>query len=185
MKQIKFTHKLSGLLFLLVILIPLLFYSFSQKNDSKKNQYFIKNGLIFNSAQNKIFSGRIIDTVDAKIIEYDVVNGRKNGDFSIFYSDGNIQIKGKMKDNKNSGEWKYYYPSGQLESIGNFNNDVVSDEWRWFYDNGIIKEEGKFINGKREGKWNLYDRQGKLKTILYFNNGKVITKLQTGESQSA
>lgn len=178
-------YKISGILFILLFIlsISIIFYA-NSLNKSPVNKFIVKNGLILNPVNKNIYTGRIIDTVQSKIIEYDVVKGLKNGEFIIRYMNGNYQIKGKMKDNKNTGEWKYYYPSGQLESVGNFKNDKVSDEWTWFYQNGNRKENGLFVNGKRDGRWNLYDKNGNLKTILYFNQGEIISKQNKQESKS-
>ena len=184
MKQINLgLKKISVILFILLIPFVIIII-LSSKPPQVKGKFYIKNGLIMNPVNNKIYTGKIVDTVQKKIIEYNVVNGLKNGEFVIRYLNGNLQIKGTMKDNKNSGEWKYYYPSGQLESVGNFKNDVVSDEWIWFYQNGNRKEKGIFVNGKREGKWDLYDGDGKIKTIIYFSNGKIITKVMAQKSTS-
>ncbi|MFZ0452111.1 MAG: hypothetical protein WCE54_21720 [Ignavibacteriaceae bacterium] len=178
-------YKIPGILFILLIIISISIILYSGSTSGvHTNKFIIKNGLIVNPADNNIYTGKIVDTVQNKIIEYNVVKGLKNGEFNILYLNGNYQIKGNMKDNKNTGEWKYFYPSGQLESIGNFKDDIVSDEWIWFYKNGKRKENGVFVNGKRDGKWNMYDQNGNLKTILYFSHGKIITKLNSEESRS-
>ena len=178
-------YKIPGILFILLIIISISFILYSNSTkEVKVNKFIIKNGLIVNPDNNSIYTGKIVDTVRNKIIEYNVLKGLKNGEFIIRYINGNYQIKGNMKDNKNTGEWKYYYPSGQLESIGNFKDDVVSDEWTWFYKNGKRKENGTFVNGKRDGKWNMYDQNGNLKTILYFSHGKIITKFNAQESKT-
>jgi antitoxin component YwqK of YwqJK toxin-antitoxin module len=186
MKQINLKlYKIPALLFVLLIVISVFIINYTASNNKiHYNKFIIKNGLIVNPSDYDVFTGKIVDTVRNKIIEYEVVGGRKNGEFAIRYMNGNFQIKGNMKNNKNSGEWKYFYPSGQLESVGKFKNDVVSDEWVWFYENGKRKENGVFINGERDGRWNMYDKNGNLKTILYFNHGKMITKLDAQESKS-
>lgn len=178
-------YKIPGILFILliIIVISIILYSGSA-NEVQVNKFILKNGLIVNPSDNSIYTGKIVDTVQNKIVEYNVVKGLKNGEFIIRYMNGNYQIKGNMKNNKNTGEWKYYYPSGQLESIGSFKDDVVSDEWNWFYQNGKRKENGVFVNGKRDGRWNMYDENGILKTILYFSQGKIITKLDAQDSKS-
>ena len=183
-KQLNLKLSKITIVFLVLIASLVIAVIFSNQTNPNKKGFYTKNGLIFNPADNETFTGRIVDTVENKIIEYNVVKGLKNGEFVIRYMNGNFQIKGTMKNNKNSGEWKYYYPSGQLESVGNFKNDIVSDEWIWFYENGKRKEKGNFVNGKRDGKWDLYDIDGKLKTIMYFSNGKVITKISTQETHS-
>ncbi len=186
MKQINLKlYKIPGMLFILLLILSvgIILYSNSLSRP-QVNKFIIRNGLIVNPDNQNVYTGRIVDTVQSKIIEYNVVNGEKNGEFIIRYINGNFQIKGNMKNNKNSGVWKYYYQSGQLESVGKFKNDVVSDEWIWFYQNGKKKESGVFVDGKRDGKWNIYDENGNLKSILYFSHGKIITKLDAEESKS-
>ena len=178
------SFKVPVILFLLLTVVSVVIILFIYQNKNINSKFYIKNGLIYNSGNNDIYSGKIIDTVNDKIIEYNVLDGLKNGEFVIRYLNGNYQIKGMMKDNKNFGEWKYYYASGQLESIGTFKDDVVSDEWVWFYENGKRKENGNFVKGKREGRWNMYDENGNLKSILYFNNGRMITKFEAQESKA-
>lgn len=146
--------------------------------------FIIKDGLIYEKNNETPFEGRIIDTVKNKIIEYDVADGKKNGEFVIHYENGSIQIKGIMKDNKNEGIWTYFYPSGKIESQGLFKNDKVNDKWTWYYENGKVKETGIFVDGKREGKWNMYNKDGNLNAIIIFRNGKIVDKMSSEKIKS-
>lgn len=146
--------------------------------------FIVKSGLIYEKGNQVPYEGRIIDTVNNKIIEYEVVNGKKNGEFLIHYENGVVQIKGLIKDNKNEGRWSYFYPSGKIESQGLFKNDKVSDKWTWYYENGKVKETGIFVDGKREGKWSMYNQDGNLNTILVFRNGKIIDKMSSEKIKS-
>jgi antitoxin component YwqK of YwqJK toxin-antitoxin module len=137
-----------------------------------------ENGIIYSCATDKPFTGRVIDTVSNKIIEYDVINGIKNGEFIIYFSNHELEIYGTTENNKNEGKWSYFYPNGKLESEGFFKNDFPHEKWFWYYPDGTIKEEGYFTNGKKQGKWILYDEAGNLKATFIFKDGEIINQLE-------
>lgn len=147
--------------------------------------FIVKNGYIYKNGSDEKYNGIIQDTINTRIVNYEVQNGKKNGHFIVYYPSGKMQIQGIMKDNKNNGLWKYYYPSGQLESEGNFKDDLVSDKWTWYYENGKIKESGIFVKGKREGTWTSYLQNGEVKAIFLFKDGNVIDVIDSNKLKSA
>ena len=142
---------------------------------------FTQSSLIYSTDdQSKPFTGRMQDTLSNKvIIEFDVVDGFKDGEYMILTLDGNYAVEGFMKKNKNHGEWKYYYDNGELECTGSFLNDLPSGKWKWFYISGELKCEGNFINGKEEGMWMQYDKDGSLNHFVNYRAGEVITYINT------
>lgn len=141
-----------------------------------------QNGIIFDNATNKPYTGVVVDTLNSRILSYEVKDGVKNGDFIISLLDGKKSISGKMINNKNEGKWSYYYLDGNLESEGYFKNDVATDKWIWYYPNGNRLEEGNFVNGKREGMWKIYNDDGSLKENIIFKNGDIINSLKVSSS---
>ena len=133
-----------------------------------------RDGLLFICGQDKVFSGKIVDTVANRIIEYTVVEGKKNGEFKISSVNGAVQMVGNLKDNLNQGQWRYFYPNGQLESIGNFDNNLSEGKWTWYFENGKIKEIGYFKSGKKDGNWTIYDEKGNIKRKAEFKDGQMI-----------
>lgn len=133
---------------------------------------YIENGLIFKQGESKPFTGRILDTLNNKIVEYDVLNGLKTGEFCVSTLSGVFTVSGLLKENKNVGIWSYYYENGQLESRGNFRNDLPHGKWIWFYSNGTLKAEGSYVNGIQEGEWRSFNEQGMLTTIVRFAEGE-------------
>ena len=49
------------------------------------------------------YTGHINDTLENKIIGYDVVNGLKHGEFLISTLEGNFSVTGFVENNKNVG----------------------------------------------------------------------------------
>jgi len=135
----------------------------------------IKDGLLYSDSLSTVpYTGRNKSNMFDKKIEYDVVDGKKEGDFIIYFSNNKIQMIGKMKANKNEGEWKYYFQNGSLESSGFYENDIPDGKWIWYNPNGKIIEEGNYVIGKREGEWKNYDSTGSLEIVRLYKANELI-----------
>lgn len=172
--------------FLLLLFITALVISFScskKSSDSKLSAPLVlRDGILFKDSLSTVpYSGRHKSKMLDQTIEYEVTNGIKNGDFIVYYSNGKVQMQGKMIDNKNTGQWKYYRVDGSLETEGVFENDVPAGIWNWFYPNGIIAETGVFNNGKRNGEWKNFDTSGKLISIVKYDQGNLVDSLKIKE----
>lgn len=141
-------------------------------------QIDIIDGVVYNVSNNEKFTGRIIDTVDNNILEYDVINGLKNGEFTVTFLNGQVKVHGYVRDNKNVGEWKYFYTNGKMETSGYFTNDMAEGKWTWYYPNGNVKEVGEYSDGERDGTWILYDEEGNLKSKLIFSKGEKVNEFE-------
>ena len=146
----------------LAILVLMILSSSCQKNEIPQSSLEMRDSLIYKKGSDKPFTGREKARVQDKIIEYDVVDGIKNGEFKLFYEDGTPQINGHIDHNKNTGKWQYFYPGGEIESEGFFVDDKPEGRWVWYYQSGKIREEGSFAKGKRVGWWKDFDEQGKV-----------------------
>ncbi len=166
-------------LFIKLLIISSLFFAFAcNQYYTNQNIEIKEDGLIYKVGQDDPYTGRILDTLQNKVVEYDVVNGMKNGEFSLSSIQGIVSVLGSIEDNRNIGEWKYYYPNEQLESIGNFKNDYPHGKWVWYYSDGSIKEKGTFLNGKKTGTWYLYNWEGSLFSIITYDDGEKINEVK-------
>lgn len=157
-------------------LISIIIISCTHKAEEKLSKPLVlKEGLLYSDSLSTVpFTGRNKSNMLDMKIEYDVVDGKKDGEFITYYSNEKIQISGKMKENKNVGEWKYYFPDGSLETSGFFDNDSASGKWIWYNQKGQILEEGSFFAGLREGEWKTYDSTGEISIIRIYKNNEVI-----------
>ncbi len=152
-------NKLKSLLQLLL----LFFLIFScTKNEIPPTTLEMRDSLIYKIGSDIPFTGKEKAMVEGKIIEYDVVEGMRHGDFRFYYENGNLEVQGQMDHNKNIGKWQYYYMTGELESEGNFVDNNPEGKWTLYFPSGKIMEEGIFTNGKRVGLWKQFDEQGNL-----------------------
>ena len=171
-----FNYKYTVRLFFL--LTAIIFFNCSQKYNSGRDLY-TKGGLIYKTGEKKPFTGKVRGEANNKVVEYEVKNGVKNGEFILYFPNGNVEIKGKIIDGKNEGQWDYYYSNKSLESQGNFKNDLVDGKWVWYFPNGNLKEKGKYVNGKRQGEWLSYNDDGGLYIKRYFKNNVLTDSVLT------
>lgn len=140
-----------------------------------------RDGLLYIQNTNELFTGKVLDTLAKKILEYDVVDGKKNGTFKISSISGALEMLGTIKDNLNEGQWFYYYPNGQIESAGYFSNNLSEGKWTWYFENGKLKEVGYFKGGKKDGSWTIYDEKGNIKQKIFFKDDQVIFSQEFGK----
>ena len=126
----------------------------------KKEELVLKNNLLYERGSDVPFTGREKDTINNKVIEYDVKDGYKHGEYILYFENGNKEIQGQLDSNRNVGKWIYYFRDGKIESEGNFYSDQPDGKWIWNYPNGKRKEEGEYRNGVRIGNWIQYDDSG-------------------------
>ena len=158
--------KLLSLSFTIIFLLLV-----SCSESPKKEKIEIKFDSLIYDDNGKLFTGTKKGNVDGKAIEYEVVDGIKNGSFKTFYQNGNLEMKGQIENNKNTGKWSYYFEDGTLESEGNFEDDLVEGKWVWYYPSGKLKETADYKNGLRNGKLVMYDSQGKIDSEKIFEKG--------------
>lgn len=152
------------------LMIAIILFGCGQKKYDSGKDLVTKNGLIYKIGEKKPFTGKVRGKAANKNIEYEVKNGLKDGEFVLYFSNGNVEIKGNIVKGENEGQWNYYYPNRTLESEGNFKDDLVNGKWLWYYPNGNLKEKGKYVNGKREGEWLSYNDDGSLYIKRYFKD---------------
>ncbi len=166
---------LDNLVFFIIFFFAFTLISCDQKkNDNLGQPLILRDGLLYKDSTSAVpFTGRHKSRVMDKIIEYEVKDGIKNGDFILYYPNGKIEMQGKLVNDKNEGEWKYYLPDGTLQTTGSYVNDLPESTWTWFYQDGKIFEQGNFKNGIRVGEWKTFDQYGKLRVLRKFENGEV------------
>lgn len=149
------------------------------------------------------FSGEVKDYYSNGVLQmkgfYDE-RGWKNGLFTSYYPNGNVETEGSFYNNEMHGVWNYYTVDGKLRAKMNFENSLTFSPLLSINNNGdtVINTnvnerfsidvsdykgiiypsssdfrliEGSCINGKREGTWRYY-----LFIKSIDNNGKLPLK---------
>jgi len=172
--------KLYKLAILFGIISFMSFYSCA-KEEIPKSSLIIKDNLLYKQNSNVPFTGRERALVNDKIVEYDVLDGLKHGEFRIFSEDGVLEMEGQLDSNKNVGRWKYYYANGQIESEGLFENDLPDGLWLWNYPDGKKREEGNYNKGQKVGMWYQYDSTGEIVYEINNDSGDTLKRPDTNQ----
>ena len=81
----------------------------------------------------------------------ETVKTKKDGNFTDYYSNGNMKTKGAYKDGMKHGRWRKWDSEGNLIYDGSFKYGEKEGFWREI-ENGI-ESKGKYKGGKRFGLW--------------------------------
>ena len=67
-------------------------------------------------------------------------NGKKNGEWLVFFENGQIKYIQNYKDGVEHGRWAYYSENGQLEILENYKDGVPDGLWKYFNKDGSLKK---------------------------------------------
>lgn len=73
-----------------------------------------------------------------------------HGDYSKFYTNGQLAEKGLFKKGLKNGLWKSWYASGKIKSVYNYKNGLLVGDFVLFDEKGNTIEQGKFKKGIKE-----------------------------------
>ena len=95
--------------------------------------------------------------------------GRRQGPWTIWYSDGSLEAHYNYTDGEEDGIQTYYHPNSTKAFTGLVVMGLRAGTWTCWWDNGNKKSEGDWIAGQMEGEWSFWDRSGNLiGTYTYF-----------------
>lgn len=66
------------------------------------------------------------------------------------------QDNGRMVSGRKNGEWTYRYENGQIKNIGSYENGSRAGTWLGYYESGNLFYEGAYLKGKKHGQWISY-----------------------------
>ena len=106
-------------------------------------------------------------------IEYagQFINGEFEGYGTYFFEDGS-RYEGMLINGKFKGQGTLYDENGNIAYKGQYINDNREGQGTLYDENGNVKYEGQFIDGKLEGQGTLYDKNGNVEYEGQFINSK-------------
>lgn len=106
--------------------------------------YYDQNGEITKA---EIFNKLGIKTSEGKL---DTLS-QKQGLWTSFFDDGNIESVGEYSDNEKINTWEFFYRNGNLRQKGAYKENFPDGLWTWYYDNGNILTEINYYIGEIRG----------------------------------
>ena len=148
----------------LVVIITLVFVGVDSYDDYTRHQrinpkseyfnfpsYYYDNGTVevndvrYLKKDMSLFSGKLNGQYDGGYYEVNYLNGRLNGDYYLWDTQGWIRIT-SYKDGKIDGPDKEWYPSksrsiqGQLKLIAFYNGGLKQGDWKEWLSNGLLNK---------------------------------------------
>ena len=109
-----------------------------------------------------------------KVEEGYYVDGRKEGTWIKYFSDGGVQLKGTYNNNRPEGPYTRYFPNGKIAEQGEFKANGYKGLLLRYHDNGQLAYRANFNNqGQESGKVSYYHSNGKLALSYTVKNGEV------------
>ncbi len=154
------------------------------------------------------FTGLVFrDSLSIRLEEFSVVSGKRNGNYFLYHTNGQIKVQSIYLDGllngidehfsaigtptslfnfsagKKAGNQYTYYPSGAIKEILFFDKGVLKGENVFYYEDGKTRQRMRFNQlGQRSGTWTKFYSNGVLKERIVFEQGKVVSPLQRYDS---
>ncbi len=172
---------------LLILLFSILisFNSYGVKLDFSSNTFCdqspkaqVRGNLFYLPNQQKPYSGENI-CVYLSNGQYHsqgkIKNGLRNGIWTFWSENGQIDFGENYKDGNLIGETTYYYYSnGQIKSETNHKDGKFDGKSTYWYKNGQIDFEENYKDGKEDGKETYWYENGKIHFEGHFKDGELI-----------
>ena len=91
-----------------------------------------------------------------------IKNGKWDGPYIRYHSDGGVKVKGTYSDGLYHGVWLWYFQSGKLETKQTYKRDSRDGPYLNYYKNGQLRAKGSFKNDKYDGPFVWYYQDGQL-----------------------
>ena len=141
-----------------------------ERIEISKTEGVMKN--FYKKGENEPFTGKIVKDFenDGISFEFNVKNGKLDGNTTVYYSSGQIQSERTYEKGVPINEAKYYYEDGQLQVFIDYKNKIK----KTYYGDGALYAEMKFLGNdewKYEGEVKLYYQTGEILGIEQFKKG--------------
>jgi len=105
----------------------------------------------------------------------EIINGKpvKDGPFIAYTGGGAKMIQGNYAHGVQQGEWTLWYENGERASVDHYVDGRPSGLHTSWYANGQKAIEGEYQNGKREGVWTRWDPSGLSSQKMVYRGGKI------------
>jgi uncharacterized protein len=103
------------------------------------------------------------------VVQGEYLDGLEEGFWKYEY--GDIREEGTYRAGKRNGEWKLFYDNGQLNYVGSYIDDNPNGQHLWYWPDGKKRDQGEYLMGMRTGDWVKYDQNGVVLLVIAYQNG--------------
>lgn len=135
---------------------------------------FFEDGTLRGEIEYKDDHGRYVEYYHSgKVLAEGPKAGARNVGLWRYYAeeDGSLQSEGEYVNGKKNGQWKIYYPSGKVSASGSYVNDEMTGPWTYYYEDGAVSSSGEYVGGKRNGYWSTLNIDGSKSSEITYHEG--------------
>lgn len=103
-------------------------------------------------------------------------NGLKEGEWRIWFPNGNVNKIGNTLNGEEHGIYQEFYEEGQIKYEYHYDLGKKINVWKSWYENGQQWTSRDFKNDKLDGKVLVWDTDGTLTKEYTYRNGALIDK---------
>jgi antitoxin component YwqK of YwqJK toxin-antitoxin module len=96
---------------------------------------------------------------------------RLEGSKIVRFEDGSKKQELNYENGKKNGVFQRWYSNGQLEKKGSYKDDRFDGFFEAWNEEGVRKWTGFYRDGKQHGEWTLFDKSGNPMPAIYFKDG--------------
>jgi len=125
------------------ILLTIIFLSLLSSSCSTPSEdLVVRDGLYYKKFSEVPFSGKVTGLRNGSI-----KNGKAEGEWVVYFSNGQIMSEGSIKNGKKEGAWVAYFSNGQIMSKVNYKNGLLHGEYLRFNIAGQLYAKDYYKNG--------------------------------------
>ncbi len=122
------------------------------------------------SMQNEVWKFRML--ILASAVLWSCGGGMAMGPRKVPPDSGPRSAEGPIVDGKRDGDWSIYYQGGKVEARGTYLRGRRVGVWTWWFEDGRKRAEGRYVDGKRQGRWQVWSEGGKVVSDEDFERGR-------------
>lgn len=108
------------------------------------------------------------------VLTVSFIDGKPDGVFQEFYSEGKIKVNGQFTDGVREGEWTCFFQNGNKLSVRNYDNGFLAGSQNVFYNSGQLRITYAFEEGRLSGNYVSYHQDGIVKESGQIANGLLV-----------
>ena len=141
------------------------------------NEMPMMDAYIANIVEEYIYSNVRETNEEGYIIEYRTKYGEKDGEYKIWFSNGQLSLQTTYIDGKLDGEYTEWYEDGQLATQTTYVDHKLHGEYKRWYKNGKLFKQIFYLNDKRHGEYKEWWENGQLWHQVNFVNGELQNRI--------
>ncbi len=159
----------------------------SDKETSYKNLEFKDDasGSSLAYKEGQPFTGTALSNYPTgeKYMSQEYVDGKKEGQWILFYKNGQMQKRGSTKNGKEQGKANEWYENGQMKYDQNYVDGKKDGKWLSWYESGVKWTSRDFEMDVLNGKILVWDTLEQLAKEYTYQNGDLVDKIMHFENR--